>query len=131
MSPRLDTGLAKPFVRRKSFSLSFCELAIAYHAEQEGRSLFDCDGRAACCVAAVALEAVVSAATGGPCTVGMPMEVPWTWMLPALRICIAPPPCAFTVASRKRPCEARIFNAGRPCGLHYRTAVQLWIAPSL
>src|ERR1700722_827761 len=43
-----------------------------------------CLGKIAYCVAAVALDAVASAPTFGPCTVGMPTVVPWTWMLKAL-----------------------------------------------
>src|ERR1700738_903781 len=55
----------------------------------EGRSLlFDCDGNA-CCVAAVAFDAVVSAATGGGGTVGTPIVVPCTWILKALSTCSA------------------------------------------
>src|ERR1700733_7974944 len=43
----------------------------------EGRSLFACAGAAACWVAAVAFDAVVSAPTGGPCTVGTPTVTPY------------------------------------------------------
>jgi hypothetical protein len=46
----------------------------------EGRSLFDCAGATVGWVAAVLLEADVSA-TGGGGAVGMPVVIPCSWML--------------------------------------------------
>src|SRR5678809_1391499 len=55
----------------------------------EGWLLFDGGGAAACCEAAAVFDAAVSAPTGGPCTVGTPLEVPCTWMFAALTTCSA------------------------------------------